>query len=130
MARDSFERIATSSPINRTAAIVTGAKGEQYVPIINTGRKHYEAPPRTVTPPAGLESLIGSNIGRLVVVGWIGKRWLVRCQCGRYEERRSKSVRTPNIRDRCGECERLIYMRRHEHWLRTGKQMPDSVAWA
>lgn len=72
-------------------------------------------PPATFPVPRGYGSipdLTGIRRGRLTIIGWLrepknskGQSWLARCDCGRYERRRSKAItRGPNDTDMCGVC--------------------------
>lgn len=74
-------------------------------------------------PPA--EDLKGREFGTFRVLGvWADHkpdavRWVVRCQCGAYELRKSKSIKNPaNAEiDRCVKCRDTVYLRRHSKWL-------------
>lgn len=85
-----------------------------------------EAPPR-VNMPHDQTDLAGMQIGQLVVVRYLGdrihrdakrtgSRWLVRCLCGRYENRRGRTLRKAIgsdaiWADRCEECQNLRKLR-------------------
>lgn len=124
--RDSFDRILTSVPVNKTAAQVT-AKGEHYEPKINyRDTLHSDVPLPIMDPPKVLRNngsfvdLTGHKSGRLIVLGlWAGgtgSRWVVRCACGDYEVRTAKALRNTATRDRddkCARCDRLV----HSQWV-------------
>lgn len=89
-------------PVNRLAAQVTG-KGVSYEPRKRVKRR-----------------------GRLVVVGLYGHqpmRYVMRCQCGTYTVRKSKTLRNEANYDMCEHCRHLMTLKRSEHWRRTGKDI-------
>lgn len=105
-----WDMLAASSPLNADAARawVYGYDGEE--PILLD-----RAAARLPTHEPGFQNLIGLAVGRLVVVACAGSkagvaRWIVRCVCGRYEIRRSKSPRLAQSRE-CERCHRVIRMR-------------------
>jgi hypothetical protein len=123
----SFERIFTSAPLNKTAALVTG-KGVHFDDTAklkrNPGHRHFEAPPVCVDPKdypqaPEFQDLRGRKIGRMKVVGYLGTlgyskwakgAWLVRCVCGDYETRKAKTIKTSN--DPNHSCDRCAYTNR------------------
>ena len=130
---DVFERVLTSLPVNRAAARVTG-RGVHYDPIKKVTQTQYYAPPPTFRTPSHVRDLTGVSFGRHRVIGFLetsggraaGPKWLVRCACGTYEERRSKSIRNPqNTSDCCQQCRHLLHLKCDEIWRRTGRE----VAW-
>lgn len=80
----------------------------------------------------GFSDLTGHKQGRLTVIGLsmgIGGRWVVRCQCGAYEVRSSKSLMNPkNDSDRCFACRHEITRRRKDEWLKTGGNAQSYMA--
>ena len=73
--------------------------------------------------------LTGVKVGRFTVIGlsMLLGRWVVRCQCGNYEHRRSKAITNPKAPgDRCSECWNLAYLKRREYLERTGS---DRESW-
>ena len=106
---DRFDAILASTPLNSSAARVT-ARGEHWVPEaqLPPGLLHWEAPPRTkpfVAPPQDPNhpDLKGKRFGRFTVVGVLdddgggknrGARWVCRCDCGDYEAKTTKAIRT------------------------------------
>ena len=66
-------------------------------------------------PPKTVKDLTNVRFGKFVVIGFLTKRrkkngtdkkiWLVKCDCGRYETRRSKAILNPkNSNDKCKVC--------------------------
>jgi hypothetical protein len=104
MARNAFDAILTSAPLNATAAKVT-ARGEQaWVPEKQRppGYLYWTAPPAlkpfypSTNPHSGSEiDISGRKFGRFTVIGLLGEkggkdrgdRWVCRCVCGDYEAR-------------------------------------------
>ena len=70
---------------------------------------------------------IGERRSRLVVVAWFGAggRWLCRCDCGYYIVRKLSFLEKKDNFDACLECRFVIQKRRHNHWLTTGKDLPE-----
>ena len=70
---------------------------------------------------------IGERRSRLVVVAWFasGGRWLCRCDCGYYTVRKLTFLKNKDKFDACLECRFVIQKRRHNHWLTTGKDLPE-----
>lgn len=135
-----FDRILTSTPLNKTAAVVARGKGVHWTPELKGGHAHYDAPKPVLPFPDPAKDLTGTTLGRLKVIGYVGTtpgsggnsgpRWLVRCQCGRYEERRTKAIKNPaNWVDRCQECHALVKIRSREYFHRTGKQLSNEDAY-
>jgi hypothetical protein len=96
---------------------------------------HYDLPSKTIPPTlvhsetpiptvsfSGHNDLTGTKCGRMTVIGNNGKtRWVCRCACGRYELRKAKSVLNPNNYDMCHACRRLVTVKRHLEYVRTGE---------
>lgn len=121
-----WSRIAAAAPINRTAAVVTsGSRERSDRPLPPKDRWLSHAPPPTIPErywPArhsGFEDLCGRKLGRLTVVGYLGKqnpkkkaRWLVRCTCGDYEVRSAAAIKAGHDQDDCcWGCHRVQRMR-------------------
>lgn len=116
-----FDAKANSKPVNIQAMRVTrkGVRYEYDAPDKlgltkdqshkTITQPHWYAPPKTLPPPPDI-NLIGYGFGSFVVVGYLGSkrdkgRWLVKCTCGDYETRTSKSARSPaNDMDCCERC--------------------------
>ena len=126
------------APINRVAAQVTG-KGVHWDP-----KKKREAGdsdmPLPLMPMEKLDyqqrkqlaALSGKKFGRMIVIGVAAEqgsktkpmRFVVRCACGTYTYRRSKSIRNAeNSVDCCDHCRHLLYLKRWEIKRRTGKDV-------
>jgi hypothetical protein len=124
------------TPVDRTAAQVL-ARGEVWEPnkIVLTGDSDLPLP---LLPVHRLDAqqkehffkLKGLKFGLLTVIGIAaeqgakgnGLRFVVRCDCGKYTYRRSRSVRnTNNNIDRCEHCRHLLFLKKMEHFRRTGK---------
>lgn len=100
-----MENIASKTPINKTAALVTN-KGVHFRPKINKNgsRLIWEIQPPIKPVPDNANNLVGLRKGRLTVIGILDKKllsinrkcshswWVVRCDCGNYSIRRSKSL--------------------------------------
>ena len=110
-----MKRIASAEPINRLAAIVT-SKGTQFKPTSKPSNYDVRDVQPVLKPWAETtgEDLTGRKFGRFAVVGYSAEkpaRWVVRCQCGLYEFRTSKSVKNPNNdTDRCQDCRATFYI--------------------
>lgn len=115
-------RIATSRPVDKTASLVMSPSPSfgQVIDVESiTIRTVQHAPLPTVSPPLNITfNLTNTVVGSLKVLGYAedqgssnqvnnkGTRWVVRCVCGLYEYRRSKSLRNPlNSNDKCSRCE-------------------------
>lgn len=120
-----MDRIFSSNPLNSTAAKVTG-KGVHWTPARkeHPNLRQHVGPP-TVIPPHlypkdnGFEDLRGRRLGRLTVTGFIGKRnpkkkalWLVRCDCGTYEERTGATIKNAFADSACADCRYLEGVKR------------------
>ena len=117
-----------TQPVNGNAARVTQS-GEHFEPRKNIKTLHKTAPPEIERDlpsltPTGFKNLTGMRRGRLTVIGLLKgslKRWVCRCDCGRYTARRAKAIKNKNnTQDRCDECRHLAFLKREEAWRRTG----------
>lgn len=108
-----WDALAASTPHNSTAARVVSQGGTHYEPTLgeqpHTFRSDIRppvkaAPPHDSIPHVVWKELKGARIGRLVVLGIAdlpktskrtGKRarWVVRCDCGWYENRSAQALR-------------------------------------
>lgn len=104
-------KIKEHVPINKAAAIVT-SKGFEYTP--ERKRREFFSP---YPIPIGAKIYrheidhTGVRIGRLIALGKSKenpKKWVVRCDCGNYALRSSKTFKnfgkTPNSQHMCAEC--------------------------
>lgn len=116
-----YDRLASSAPLNKAAAADYSATGEAFEP--KTIEWRWDTPPPMRPIPPDAPSLLGLRVGRLRVVGLLdaepkrremglskpakGARWVVRCDCGAYEARKSKTLTDPkNIpRLMCSHCD-------------------------
>ena len=115
-----FDAVLSSAPNSATAAKVT-SKGTHYEPSFNaSARDTLDMPPAMkhsseFTHPDALATyneMVGSRTGRLTVLGIAtgnnkkkNARWVVRCDCGKYEFRKARALRNPaNSHDRCTVC--------------------------
>lgn len=63
-----------------------------------------ECPPLSSEIPYNQTDLTGTTQGKLTVVGY-ACNWIVRCECGIYENRKSKALlNKSNDKDACAEC--------------------------
>lgn len=114
-------------PVNKTAALVVSV-GEYYEP-----DKRVQVPAEGDLPimtkplPPNTENLSGTRFGRFTVIGMAEEypgRWVVRCICGRYSLRVRKAIKNPgNKYDMCEHCRHLCYIKKREHFQRTGKDL-------
>lgn len=117
-------------PVDRVAVWVTGP-GEHFIPRKRVQTNDSDAPIaiRQFTAVErnadGFIDLTGRRVGRFTVLGIsrdFTRQWVVRCECGRYSTRKAKSVKNPaNTQDRCEHCRHLAFIKREEHWRRTGR---------
>lgn len=110
-----MSRLATLAPVNRTAGMVVGPGDPRHECTFNPIVYRSDSPSMRIVPftgPADMD-LSGVKIGRWRVVGYLGKakqwshktgRWLVKCDCGAYELRTSKSLRNPDAVQMCQGC--------------------------
>lgn len=121
-------------PIDRVAArVVKPAKPEEvWMPKPRPLENHAESGevlpigPLPKTAPRDILRVVGQRRGRMVVIGYAAQqgsqnkngRWVVRCDCGRYEHRTS-ILRWLGTKDNdwCRECQ-------HRHY-RIKKFVPD-----
>lgn len=122
MRTSDFYAVAPLMPVNKTAGNVT-AKGEQFR---FKGPEHHRSsdvplPSKPVPFSLNRENMIGVKVGRLTVVSYAANQnpkksslWNVRCVCGRYEQRRRKSLLDAEYAKRaaCNECDRVAENRK------------------
>ena len=122
-----FDNLAGAIPDSRTAAQVVGS-GTHYEPVVHYGTMpHWEnCPPlkkpedMTIKGRAMLSSFVGFRLGRLCVVGVLldkrddhrAAQWVVRCDCGHYEIRKHKALRSGKSVPFCVECRHFDRARR------------------
>lgn len=128
-----MDDIHARAPVDRVAVRVVLFAGEHFDPRKKVLTNDSEMPLKIagITKAMRLcptfEDLTGKRFGRFTVLGIaedFNGQWVVRCDCGRYSTRRKKSVLNPkNTQDRCEHCRHLVYLRREEHWRRTGRDV-------
>jgi len=125
-------------PIDKTARLVV-QKGEHYAPDvkIQEGKEHWENQPHFYPIPKNSIVKKGQRQGRLVVLGKRYRsdsrntppRYIVRCDCGRFEVRTSRSIRNhKNINDRCDFCWNNARIKQSACFIQngaTGKKLRD-----
>lgn len=117
-----LDRVFSSAPTNAPAARVTG-KGIHYEPNVSQGQRDtFDVPPKIVNldnksdaARSVASELIGLRRGRITVIGLAAdhnkkkrSRWVVRCDCGKYEYRKAKALRNSEGNERgfmCTVCE-------------------------
>lgn len=116
---DRYDRILSSTPINKQAATTLFSKGAQGLTEPVYSMAHSDVPLPTQPVPAGLVDRTGQRKGKLTVYGYYythpkkGRQWVVRCVCGRYEIRYSKALdNEANDNDCCHLCRKLIAVKR------------------
>ena len=113
MRTSDWDAIAASEPLNRLAALAAavGYSGDEET-MLAKAKSDIQA--LTQRDPS-FRNLIGVRKGRLTVVAYAGAstkksggaRWVVRCVCGCYEVRRSKTLGPDSQNDRCNRCNDL-----------------------
>lgn len=112
-----YDALATSVPLNRSAAVVRDGRSMDVATVTERppGYVCSDLPlptrePKSESTAAGWRDLRGVRFGRMVVVGMsatVAKRWVVRCSCGRYELRKSATIKDldrPEAQGMCFEC--------------------------
>lgn len=118
-----FDAIAASAPLDRTASAVRDGSGDAWTPQKRTKVFHTDTPKLSPDAPGssvGAEfeaSIKGLRFGRFVVVGRSvvqnpkrGASWLCRCDCGQFENRKAKAMRSPLAGEDC--CYQCMALRR------------------
>lgn len=126
-----YSKFATARPVNRQAAMTLTARGISWKPQLKQADHlaRHDAPPRCMETwklSEASQAVIGTTFGRFTVIGALDKEnsqgrrlFVVRCQCGAYEERTRKAATNPaNNEDACRECRHLAYIKRRERELR------------
>lgn len=116
-----WDRIISSTPLNTDAAKARDGGGFSWSPEVSfaPGKVHTHAPPKMRPVPLNrtCPNLTGLKVGKLTVVGLAAKTtsdgaaWVVRCVCGYYETRKTKTLRKDGYAAEamCDECS---YVRR------------------
>lgn len=125
------ESIIKAPPINKTASLVTSG-GVHYEPDRNLTCESSDMPIPTIKVPRAIKNYTGARSGELTVIGLRRiktnrtkvKVWVVRCSCGIYETRVTRSLRNiDNSEDCCVECRQTKYLRRTEQYQRLGRNL-------
>jgi hypothetical protein len=127
-------RVAESRPVDRVARRLL-APGVHYEPTYKPSRETRMAPPKTSPfPGQPADDLTGTRCGRLRVVGYLrpnpnpskGAVWLVRCDCGNFEQRSKAAIQRKHVGpDRCEPCGVQLRFKRRLVFERTGKWPAD-----
>lgn len=130
-----FDKLAASSPLNRTAAVVRDSVSPEYEePAGGEQRFHGLAPPPMrpadkVVPKWA--DMIGRRYNRFTVIGQQerkGSRMVVRCDCGYYEVRRPRAILDNLDRAMCTACDKLEEMK--QHGGNPSKRLTSAEKWA
>lgn len=131
-----FDRLASSAPLNKQAAVDYHASGEGWNPEKVLSARRWDVPPPMRAVPWNMpEDLTRRTFDRLTVVGLAkreearsksnkGARWVVRCVCGAYELRASKTLLAkPVAREEhmCSHCDYVLE-------LQAGRVVSKTVA--
>lgn len=122
-----------AAPVDGNSARVI-RPGKGYTIDVKSHMPEWDAPPVCVPPSRfprtrDFQNLIGIRKGRLRVVGLLpggGGKWLVKCACGVYTYRKSAAIKKVFTdpaahHDACRQCTALAFLKREEHYRRTGK---------
>lgn len=133
-ANDIFDRIATSSPVNRGAGLAVSGASVHYDPKITKTREIWDAPPAMRPVPPDAPALVGFKFGRMTVVGMLAEtngryaRWLVRCVCGKYEARRAAVITGKHAAlSQCQVCDHLDSLRRIDRVRQFGTERANKM---
>jgi len=113
-------------PADMTAAMVVsrGVRHKNAPKVVND---HWEAPPRMKRLPFNAPNLVGVRFGRFTVLGMHATKkgaWVVQCDCGDYEIRKSKAIQNPkNYGDRCTLCRNAAYQRKDYEYRTHGHEL-------
>ena len=129
--------IIEREPVNKVAALVTSKGIHWDAGMPGKDRFHSDICPalkdlETIknTSPT-FEDLTGTRTGYFTVVGISadhkkdkkrGAKWVVRCDCGKYEIRYKRTIKNPeSFGDRCFACFKKASIKRSHHWRVTGE---------
>lgn len=112
-----FDALAAAAPLDRQASTIRDGSGDLWEAKISETTKRWIAPPplkplASLSPPgrAFAREMVGQRFGRMVVLGVLddgGERkqasWVCRCDCGYYETKKAKSLRSPQ-ESKCSAC--------------------------
>lgn len=134
--RADLDKVISSAPINRTAAMVTSKnRVPLYKPKLNGTEVFTDIKP-PIQNVVVENDLTGLRVGRLVVIGVYAnpnpskntrRLWVCRCDCGMFVTRKTKVVSNPaNFIDRCLDCRNLLHLKRQDRRNSTGKWVDPS----
>lgn len=121
-------------PIDKTSAIVVSRHNEAQFSKSNGMRISSVLPIPFYEFDAKNKHLTGKRVGRLTILGrsYLStnsrrkrglSRFVVRCDCGRYEVRNRKAILRTDAMDKslmCNDCCAKHKLKEKEYWLRTG----------
>lgn len=131
---DSTALFATRAPVNAQSAKSLSGGGLSWEAKLSRSGVFFE-----VCPPLreigsvlfnnpAFQDLTGRRAGRFTVQGLAadnqagGARWAVRCDCGGYSVRRTKSLLQTNPRDlSCPKCDYVAHLRREDRARQIGR---------
>jgi hypothetical protein len=119
-----WDKLVGRAPVNKGAGMIFSG-GESYEPKLPDTLVHSDVPlpikpiDREFLNNPQFVDMTGRKHGRLTVMGLyaansLGQdrgRWVVRCVCGRYELRLTKTIKKAAPSDMCGECRKVEQMR-------------------
>lgn len=121
-------------PVNKMAAITIAKNNtpllDKKIICVHTDGVLPTIKPQDFNQYQQLKKVIGKKFGYFRVIGLAPKEisssnkcmFVVRCDCGCYETRSSKSINNPkNQNDRCGKCRYILELRRMEEYRNTGR---------
>lgn len=117
-----FDAIAAAAPLDARASAVRDGGGDHWTATLPADVEHWSAPPLPEDErPRDVADISGLVVGRLTVVryhrtrpsGGRRSRWLVRCQCGDYELRKTRAVTNAKHPDQmmCFACQAVETLR-------------------
>jgi len=108
-----WDRVITSAPLNKDAALARDGRGEHWTPLAKVTNCYDTPPPMKPYNPAVGENLTGRRFQSVVVLGLSTlpnskgqASWACRCDCGKYARFSTKSLEVC-VRSgiaACGEC--------------------------
>lgn len=122
--------IISRRPVDRVAAQVTSS-GYHYEPLDKKYNQSIwkDGPPDILHPTKNPQpDLTGTRRGFITIHGYLDEKILVgRCVCGNYELRNAKSWRKALTEERedygCQDCSHAKYLKRKDHFRRTGRDL-------
>ncbi|CAB4166828.1 hypothetical protein UFOVP844_60 [uncultured Caudovirales phage] len=125
-------------PSNDSALKVVYATGTHYNPKVKSNAHGYstaqpplrppEKWPRKVTIDPLFEDLTGFKVGYFTCIGMLMcndfNKWVVRCSCGNYEIRKTKTLKRIEDKvdqNRCQSCLDLEQLRHKDYWQIHGR---------